>query len=68
MMMSEFGRISDLEEKVSKIIEGMKILQRWISIHEDITDDDTKLFDSLNERVTILENQSSASTVKEVEE
>lgn len=53
--MDEVGRLTELERKVSTIVKAMKVLQRWIDIHEEITNDDTKLFDDLNERVTQLE-------------
>ena len=49
-------RVGGLEEKVEKIVDAMKTLSRWVDTQQSMNDDETILFDSLNERVLQLES------------
>jgi len=56
-------RCAEIEEKIEKMVEAMQILSKWVDIQQGMNDDETRIFDSLNERILALEVCSSVSKV-----
>ncbi len=50
-------RISKIEVQVGQIISSLRVLQKWVTVQEGITSDDTILFDNLDKRVKVLEDK-----------
>lgn len=50
------NRIMKLEVKQGKIVKVLKLLEKWIIAKDAVMDGDTKLFDNINKRLQILED------------
>jgi len=52
-----------IEERLELIERALKILQKWITQQEAITQDDTELFDQINKRLTKLEEEDAKDNI-----